>query len=302
MRAEFAQAMMGLFERHPNVVFLTADLGYLAFEKLRDAYPGRFVNAGVAEQNVVSVAAGMAHEGLIPWVYNIAPFAVLRPYEQIRNDVCMHNLPVKIVGNGGGYGYGIMGATHHTLEDMAVMRVLPNMKIYVPLVASDVKHAVEMMTEDKSPNYLRLNFPAEIDQPIECFKPWRRIKDGKKMVVIGVGPVLGNALNLGNNDLLDAIEIWAIGMLPTSPIPEELIASIKAKRKVMTIEEHYGQCGINELIARQLLDLKIGRIIYKSSYALGYPSGKTGSQKWLQEQSGLAGQGLEKIIKELVDA
>ncbi len=297
MRNEFARAMIGLYEKYPNFIFLTGDLGFMAFEKLKETYRDRFVNAGVAEQNMVSVAAGMAYEGLIPWTYNIAPFAVLRPYEQIRNDVCMHNLPVKIVGNGGGYGYGIMGATHHTLEDIAVMRVLPNMKIYVPLAASDVGEAVKMMADDRSPNYLRLNYPADPCRPIDGFRQWRKIKAGAKAVVIGAGPVLGNVLDLADDD----VEVWAIGILPAKGMPEELMSSIRAKKKVMTIEEHYGQCGINELVARQLLEIGGGQIAYKSVYAGGYPDGRVGSQRWLQEQSGLAGEGLEKAVKELIN-
>src|SRR5512132_1728928 len=109
-----------MYEKRPDFVFVSGDLGYMALEKVIETYGERFINVGVSEQNMISVAAGLAYEGFIPWVYSIAPFAILRPYEQIRNDVCLHNLPVKIVGNGGGYGYGIMGATHHTLEDIAV--------------------------------------------------------------------------------------------------------------------------------------------------------------------------------------
>lgn len=129
MRKEFAAAMVDLYH----------------LEEVQATYKNRFINAGVAEQNMISVAAGMASAGFVPWVYSIAPFTVLRPYEQIRNDVCLHQLPVKIVGNGGGYGYGIMGATRHTLEDIALMRVLPSMKVYVPLVATDVQEAVQQM-------------------------------------------------------------------------------------------------------------------------------------------------------------
>ena len=109
MRAEFARAMIALYDQVPNLVFLTGDLGFMALEGVRARYGERFINAGVAEQNMICVAAGLAHEGLIPWVYDIAPFAVLRPYEQIRNDICLHNLPVKIVGNGGGYGTASWG-------------------------------------------------------------------------------------------------------------------------------------------------------------------------------------------------
>src|SRR6478735_6285888 len=136
MRAEFAQAMVALFAQRNDLVFVTADLGYAALEGVAESFGERFINTGVAEQNAVSLAAGLARAGHLPWVYSAAVFAALRPYEQIRNDVCLHELPVKIVGNGGGYAYGIMGATHHALEDVGAMRALPNIRLYLPLVAT----------------------------------------------------------------------------------------------------------------------------------------------------------------------
>jgi transketolase len=116
----------------PQFIFLTGDLGFNALEPLREAMGTRFINAGVAEQNMVSVAAGLAMSGLRPWVYSIAPFIYGRPFEQIRNDVCLHDLPVALVGNGGGYAYGVMGSTHHALEDYGVLLTLPNLRVYVP--------------------------------------------------------------------------------------------------------------------------------------------------------------------------
>src|SRR3954470_21495648 len=156
MRAEFAQAMLLLLARRKDLVFVTGDLGYLAFEGLAQAYGERFVNAGVAEQNAVSLAAGLARAGHLPWVYSIAPFAVLRPYEQIRNDVCLHKLPVKLVGNGGGYGYGVMGSTHHALEDYGALLCLPNMHAFVPAFAADVPAIVEKLLDFPYPAYFRL--------------------------------------------------------------------------------------------------------------------------------------------------
>ena len=155
MRVEFAQAIINSFDKNDNLVFVTGDLGYMALEKVQEKFGEKFINAGVAEQNMVTVSAALAHEGFIPWIYSISPFVTLRPYEQIRNDVCLHNLPVKIVGNGGGYGYGIMGATHHNIEDIGALRILPNMRVYVPFTASDVEQAVQQMIADKNPNYLQ---------------------------------------------------------------------------------------------------------------------------------------------------
>jgi transketolase len=195
--------MVDLFARRKDLVFITVDLGYMALEGIAEAYGERFVNAGVAEQNTVSLAAGLARAGQLPWVYSMAAFTVLRPYEQIRHSLCLHRLPVKLVGNGGGYGYGIMGATHHALEDVGAMRALPNLRIYVPLVATDVATVVDRMATDPLPNYLRLNAPAVLPEPIPAFSPFRRLKSGRSTVVIGMGPVLQSFYQL-----LSARFIW----------------------------------------------------------------------------------------------
>src|SRR5664279_1182528 len=300
MRAEFAQAMLALFGKRSDLVFITGDVGYMALEDVAKTYGERFINAGVAEQNAVSLAAGLARAGHVPWVYSSAPFVVLRPYEQIRNDVCLHRLPVKLVGNAGGYGHGIMGATHHALEDLGAMRVLPNMKIYVPLVAADVDQVVGTMAADPLPNYLRLNSPAQLPEAIPAFAPWRRIKQGRRCVVVGVGPVLGNLYEIGNQDLLDAMEIWSVGVLPIDDLPAELVASIREKRRVVTIEEHYGACGLGEALGHWLLTHAVSPESFTSLHAAGYPDGRYGSQRWHQEQSGLAGPALVSQLEKAV--
>src|SRR5262245_50207953 len=111
MRNEIGKTMIKLANSHP-IIFLTGDLGFMALEPLQEALGERFINAGVAEQNMVSVASGLALSGWQAWVYSIAPFCYARPFEQIRNDACLNQLPVKLIGNGGGYGYGVMGGTH----------------------------------------------------------------------------------------------------------------------------------------------------------------------------------------------
>src|SRR5204863_5190911 len=119
-------------------------------------FGARFLNAGVAEQSMMGIAAGVALTGRRPWVYSIAPFATYRCLEQIRNDVCLHALPVRIVGNGGGFTYGIMGSTHHALEDLAVLKVLPNMQLFFPCAGDQVEAAVRAMADLAGPAYLRL--------------------------------------------------------------------------------------------------------------------------------------------------
>jgi transketolase len=240
---------------------------------------------------MVSLAAGLAREGHLPWVYSIATFLAFRPYEQIRTDVCLHKRAVKLVGNGGGYGYGIMGPTHHALEDVGAMRVLPNMRIYLPLTAADVAEAVNAMAHDPLPNYLRLNTDARIPGEVPPFAPWRKIKPGARCVLVGMGPVLGNLYELGDERLLDDFEIWNVGVLPLDEIPPELLASIEEKQRVVIIEEHYAACGLAEALSYRLL--KHG--VCPRSFIRRY-----GSQRWHQEESGLAGPALHLQLQRVV--
>jgi transketolase len=273
----------------------------MALEEVARTFGERFINAGIAEQNAVSLAAGLAREGLLPWVYSTVPFIVLRAYEQIRNNVCLHKLPVKLVGNGGGYGFGIMGATHHGLEDLGAMRVLPHMRIYVPLTAADVAPVVKLMAQDPAPNYLRLNTPAKIPGEVPAFAPWRRLKEGRGCVVVGVGPVLQSLYEAGAQALLDDLEIWSVGMFPLDDLPPALMVSIAETDRLVTIEEHYGPGGLGEAVGHKCLTQGVHPSSFTSLTAAGYPSDRYGSQRWHQEESGLAGPPLwarlEKILR-----
>jgi transketolase len=155
MRQAFCEGLVREKAR-TDFLFLTGDLGFKALEPLRDAIGSRFINAGVAEQNMISVAAGLARQGFRAWAYSIAPFMFARPFEQIRNDVCLHRLPVIMVGNGGGYGYGVMGATHHAIEDYGVLLTLQGMEVYVPAFDSDFVDMLPRLFQTTSPSYLRL--------------------------------------------------------------------------------------------------------------------------------------------------
>ncbi len=297
MRVEFAQAIINAFDRTANLAFITGDLGYMALEKVQEKFGERFINAGVAEQNMITVAAAMAHEGFLPWVYSISPFVTLRPYEQIRNDVCLHHLPVKLVGNGGGYGYGIMGATHHNIEDIGAMRILPNMKVYVPFTASDVAQAMAQMIIDDSPNYLRLNMGAKISNEVSPFSAWRKIKNGTKGVVVGTGPVMENLLNMS---IAGDLEVWVLSIFPIIELPEELIRSINVSKKLITVEEHRGECGLRETLSYHLMNELTTSIKMLSLAAAGYPSGRYGNQKWHQEENNLAGKGLSDALQHFI--
>jgi len=277
--------------RGSRFVFLTGDLGFRALEPLRDALGERFINAGVAEQNMVSVAAGLAAEGLDSWVYSIAPFCYARPYEQIRNDVCHHGLPVKLVGNGGGYAYGAMGATHHALEDYGALLALPGMAAIVPAFRADVERAIADTAERRGPVYLRLGrceAPAGWTPP--AFAPWRRLLEGEAGVLIAVGPLAGELVAaLLEQPPAARPSLWALGRLPLEPtgLPAPLVAEIEGSGALLVAEEHVATGGAGETLARCLLEsgVRVGR--FEHVAARGYPSGQYGSQAWHRRECGL---------------
>ena len=303
MRNEFVQALINNFSRYENQVFITGDLGFMALENLETTFGDRFINGGISEQNIISIAASLAYQGYIPWVYSISRFITLRPYEQIRNEVCHHNNHVKIIGNGGGYGYGIMGSTHHNLEDIGVMRILPNMRVYVPCFNQDLEYCITQILQEQNPNYLRLNnTKLDLRIPYVPFSQWRKLKDGNKLIVISTGPVVANLFDLPSA-ILSEIEIWIISIFPIYDLPIELISSINNGKGILTMEEHASQCSLNESLASILLRNNIFPSNYQSINSKGYPSGKYGDQTFHQMESGLSGEKLlSKIINILENA
>ncbi len=220
MRKVFCQALVNAAGR-PDWIFLTGDLGFMALETLREALGERFLNAGVAEQNMISVSAGLARQGLRPWVYSIAPFLYARPFEQIRNDVCLHRLPVVLVGNGGGYGYGVMGATHHALEDYGTLLCLPDMHVYVPAFGQDVPAVIEHLFTVPHPAYLRLGLSeAPTGAAIPPYSPWRRLTTGPAGVILAMGPLVGSlwaeCLQLPEGE---RPTLWVVSELPWTEVP-----------------------------------------------------------------------------------
>jgi len=298
MRKEFATTIEQLAREKSNLIFLTGDLGFMALEEVRDTMGDRFVNGGVSEQNIVSMAAAMAHEGLQVICYSIAPFIVFRPAEQIRLDVCLHNKNVKIVGNGGGYGYGIMGATHHAIEDIAVLSSFQNMHCYIPVCNEDVESVTKAMLSHALPSYLRLGYgilPSGWNLP--SFAPIRQLAKGNKITIVGMGPVLCNVANaLQENDLAD---VFAVSEIPLVELSNELIESISRTRKVLVIEEHVKRGGLGEHLAYHIISHPITS--YHHCYARAYENGLYGSQKYHQQQCGLDTGSLKQTIQMIIN-
>jgi transketolase len=291
MRKPFCDAMVARASSN-RLVFLTGDLGFMALEPLQSALGEYFINAGVAEQNMMSVAAAMARQGIESWVYSIAPFCYARPFEQIRNDVAFHGLPVKLVGNGGGYAYGVQGPTHHAIEDYGVLLTLPGMSAYVPVFDEDLAAVVPLVGKESSPSYLRLG---RGEPPEGCvvpdYAPWRQLVSGGGKTLIAVGPLAGGYMR-ALQDLPDAIRpnLWAVAELPLgkNPLPETLIAQIVSGAGLGVAEEHVARGGFGAELALHFAEhgTRIGAFTHFCARKHQYDA--YGSQEFLRRRSGIA--------------
>lgn len=270
-------------------MFLTGDLGFNALEPVAEAFGDRFINAGVAEQNMVGVAAGLARAGMRPFVYSIAPFAVFRPFEQIRNDICLHNLPVTLIGNGGGFGYGVMGPTHHALEDYGVLGTLPNMLSLVPAFDEDVPACLERAARRSGPAYLRLGYdrgPKTPERPLP-YAPWRCLIEGTRdgPTVAVTGAIAGLVWSWCQEMNIAGLSLWVASELPVAkaPPPEAL-----AGAPLVVVEEHVRNGGFGESLVAHLAEA--GRLTGSSPRILAVPQERAssyGDQIYNLEKNGI---------------
>lgn len=258
MRTTFVKTLAVLAERDPNILLLTGDLGFTVLEEFRDTFPAQFLNAGVAEQNMMGVAAGLAMSGKRVFVYSIVPFCTYRCLEHIRNDICYHNVPVCIVGIGGGYSYGHMGATHHALEDIAVMRSLPNMIVACPGDPLETEALVRAIAAQKQPSYLRLGKAGEptlhVSSPDLRLGKARTLRDGTALSIIGTGNMLQTALESAELLEKQGIAARVLSMHTVKPIDADaILAAAKETSLIVTVEEHSCIGGLGSAVAEVLL-------------------------------------------------
>jgi transketolase len=305
MRAAFVTAVESVLSRDAQALFITGDLGFNALEGLVAKYGKRFINAGVAEQSMIGLSAGMALTGMRPWVYSIAPFATYRCLEQIRNDICLHRLPVRIVGNGGGYTYGIMGATHHALEDLAVLKALPNMQLFFPCGGDQVAQAVASMAELDAPSYLRLAVSAYdtdraplAEHPVTLTRSYATRTDHEKpgVTVIGAGHAVQVALRaLAAHGLeRENVDVFGIARYPFQLAEDSgLMASVLSTKNVVFVEEHYAAGGMGESMKLALPALSAFSLM-SASY---HPDQRYGSAAFHMKQNQLTPEALVALVQ-----
>lgn len=258
MRRDFVAQVLLEMERDPSIIFLTGDLGFNALEKIKERFPERFLNVGIAEQHMVGMASGLALEGKKVIAYSIASFATMRPYEQIRDDVCYQNLDVKIVGTGGGYNYATHGVTHHTLEDIAIMNALPHMKVLCPSYSWEAREATKAMVRHTGPVYIRLGKSPGIAYEKKHFSfalgKGFVVHEGSDIVLVSTGNVLDVVLETA--ELIEKklkLSVSVLSMPSVKPFDEKLLLKYARKAKgIYTIEEHSTTGGLGTIVSSSL--------------------------------------------------
>ena len=302
MRDTFVRTLIALAKENPNIELITGDLGFGVLKPFWERLPDQFINAGIAEQNMTSAAAGMALEGKTVFTYSIGNFPTLRCLEQIRNDCAYHGANVKIVCVGGGFVYGSLGMSHHATEDIAVMRALPGVAVLCPGDLVEAEEATKAVAKYPGTCYLRLGRGGEkrIHDHIDNFEIGKAIKihDGEKIAIFSTGAIFEEVADaeaiLAEHDIYPAVYTF-----PTvKPIDRAVIARCAADfDMIVTVEEHNIVGGFGSAVAEVLAELperaRLLRIGIHDTY-----SSIVGSQKYLRSQFGLDSGGIATQVLE----
>jgi transketolase len=304
LRTAFVRSLVDAAERDERIVLLTGDLGFMALEPFRDRFPERFYNMGVAEQNMVGVATGLAEAGFIPFCYSIVPFAVLRPYEFIRNGPVAHHLRVRIVGVGGGLEYGRNGSTHYGIEDVGAMRLLPGMAVIAPADPAQTVSAVEALADWPGPAYLRIGkndrqFVRGLQGRFEFAKA-QTLREGCDVVLLVLGSVAASVVSAAD-------ELRAYGIEPTvtivaciSPPPiEDISRLVSTHRVAVTVEAHVRNGGLGSLVAEVIAES--GAQCRLVRLGVDQPSSsRGGGEEFLHELHGLSARAIEARVRQML--
>jgi transketolase len=306
MRNAFADELTKLGDQDPRVVMLSGDIGNRLFDKFKAKHPSRFFNCGVAEANMMGVAAGMAMNGLRPVAYTITPFVTTRCLEQIRTDVCYHEAPVTIVAVGAGLAYSGLGPTHHACEDISFLRSIPNMVVICPGDAFEVRAALRAAMQQDHPVYIRMGKkgePVVHAGPIENFQIGKAItvSDGQDVCLLSTGNMLPEAIEAARKLGENGISAQVVSFHTVKPLDEAFLENAFDRfRLVATIEEHSLIGGFGAAVSEWLTD---SRTSNQNFVRFGTPDAffkKSGEQEYAREMLGLSGHQIaDKIIQVL---
>lgn len=302
MRNIFIKNIIEAARRDKSIYLLTADLGFKALENFRDEFPERFVNVGVAEANMIGIATGLALAGKKVFVYSIVPFVTLRCLEQIRNNICHNNLNVKLVGVGGGFNYGNQGISHNTIEDLAVMRTLPNMAVLCPGDPVEANLAAAEMFKYSGPAYIRLGKAGKKqvykNTPDFSLGQGLLVNDGKDLTILCIGNIIDTVLEVSDSLAQKGVSVRIISVPCLKPLDNDIIKQSAGETKaIFTIEEHSKIGGLGEAVSSVLMEAGFSGILFKMFGLSDSCHADIGSHEYLREKKGL---GVNYITEEIL--
>lgn len=300
MRDAFVETLLEEAKKDKNIILITGDLGFGVLDKFQKELPNQFINSGVNEQAMMGMAAGIASTGKRVFVYSIGNFPTLRCLEQIRNDICLMNNPVVVVSVGAGYAYGPQGYTHHALEDIAVMRALPNLEVVVPADPIETKLITKFLAGTKSPSYLRLGKSNEqnFNQCEVVISPGRfnELISGESGTILFVGSVGRIALNAAGELLKHGLSVAVASVPFLMSLDKEYLIRASSKGPILTIEEHSSRGGFGSAVLEFLnvenISASVG-IVAAEQHDLS----QIGDQEFLRDENSLHAK---KIIEKFM--
>ncbi|MFA6317113.1 MAG: transketolase C-terminal domain-containing protein [Elusimicrobiota bacterium] len=305
MRKALISTLLDMAQQDDRIVFLTADLGWSVVDVFAERFPGRFINVGVAEANMMGIATGLAIEGYIPFVYSIATFSSMRPYEQFRNGPVLHHLPVRVIGVGGGFAYAHAGPTHYALEDLAIMRAQPGCTVLAPADPAQTRSALLATRAIPGPVYLRVGKGGNPEVPglngrFALGQP-ELVREGSDLLIIATGAAACKALAaaeaLAREGRSAAVAVLAhLGQEASL----ELNLLLSRFRVVLSVEEAFSCGGLGSLIAETVakrgLPCRLGVAGVRSSFEEEF-----GSEAWLASRHGIDAASLAVAGKRLLE-
>jgi transketolase len=303
VRDAFVETLTALAEHNAGIMLLTGDLGFGVLNRFAERFPRQYLNVGVAEQNLTGLATGLALEGRIVFTYSIANFPTLRCLEQVRNDVCYHEANVKIVSIGGGFSYGALGISHHATEDLAILRVLPNMTVVAPCNLWEVKEATRALVETTGPALLRIDksAAASIMRPGEKFQLGRarQLRDGADITLVAAGGIMEEALTAADMLAERGIQCRVLSMATIKPLDvESLVRAVDETGGIVTVEEHTVEGGLGGAVAEILLEMGcIPTCFHRIGLRAGFSS-VVGTQKYLRKVYSMDAPAIVAVVEQ----
>ena len=302
MRNNFITTLAEVAAANPKIWLLCGDLGYSVLEPFAARFPDRYVNIGVAEQNMAGVAAGIALSGNTVFIYSIGNFPTLRCLEQIRNDVCHHGADVKVVAVGAGYAYGSQGYTHHALEDVAIMSALPGMEVFVPCDPAETRIATQTIAASGRPSYLRLSRSGEPVLRTNLPEDLRRpgvLRPGRDVVILASGPIASACLAAAELLAIEDLEVGVVSVTCVKPFDDAFVQEVASgARLLVTVEEHILRGGLYAVVLAALSLVRDRTPIL--GLAIPEPTGKitkAGDREFLLKGAGLSTEAIAERVR-----